>query len=327
MIFEDDVDWDIRIRSQLESFAIASQSLIVQGHSPLAFNRHHVVPNYEANETYSYLARSRGRVKSSVYSISLTPTLEQSRPFRHPLMESSGPALLQHEALVEVAGLGPVILPSSTIQSPYGDLASWDLLWLGHCGAGFPIPDSPTLPSSLFRLQDAVFDVRNDPTVPAPRHLRWAPPPGPADPVASMYPPHTRVYHRIGGGALCTTAYAVSQRGARRILERLGTRIDMAGFDSQLGVWCGQGADEVDPAAAAEESPKGGRPAARLRERICLTTQPPVFGMHKIAESDTGTGLADGPRTAKTRYIRLSVRKNLQSLLVADMDLVDQWPD
>ena len=66
-------------------------------------------------------------------------------------------------------------------------------------------------------------------------------------------------------------------------------------------------------------------------ERICLATQPPIFAHHHPmdGESDIG-GLGGGYATKfETKYLRLSVRMNLERIVMGwkDRDLVDQWPD
>lgn len=67
------------------------------------------------------------------------------------------------------------------------------------------------------------------------------------------------------------------------------------------------------------------------RERVCLATQPPIFAHHHPmdGESDIG-GLGGGYATKfETKYLRLSVRMNLERIVMGwkEKDLVDQWPD
>ena len=67
------------------------------------------------------------------------------------------------------------------------------------------------------------------------------------------------------------------------------------------------------------------------KERVCLTSQPPIFAHHhpQKGESDIG-GLGGGyARKYETKYLRYSVRMNLERLVegAGERDLVDQWPD
>lgn len=271
MIFEDDVDWDIRIRSQLQSFAFASQVLTLR---KMDFAIYHVDATKNPEDEESIFADvSANNISSSLYSLPL------SQIRSHP--------------------------PS---QFPYGDPNSWDVLWLGHCGAGFPRENPLYVDEKNILLTNT-----DDETVPIPKYLR-AHPFGPLDALASSYPPHTRVYHRASGGALCTVAYAVSQRGARRLLQQYGLTKWSKIWDAELGEWC---------AGQDEDSSSG--------ERRCFTSQPPIFAHHHPdgGESSIG-GLGGGyAKEVETKYLRKSVRMNLGMLVrgggVDEME--DQWPD
>jgi hypothetical protein len=112
--------------------------------------------------------------------------------------------------------------------SPYGDPGKWDLLWLRHRGAGFPRPPVDNEIATVGR-HTVLLAVPNDPTVPMPKYLR-AHPFGPIDALGEIHPPHTQVYHRASGGALCTVAYTVSQRG-----EKVATRFRSQEMQSYMG--------------------------------------------------------------------------------------------
>lgn len=113
--------------------------------------------------------------------------------------------------------------------SPYGH--DWDILWLGHCG----IECRTDLPFSL---------TPGDPTVVPTQHFLpyWREPP----PIER--PDHTRLTCSAGDG-VCSLFYAVSYRGAQRILSALSANpsgiaeeIDIgAQFDVSLGRMCGRG--------------------------------------------------------------------------------------
>ncbi|CAG8981530.1 hypothetical protein HYALB_00003103 [Hymenoscyphus albidus] len=147
MIFEDDVDWDIRVRSQLQSFAFASQVLTSK------------------KLDLQYTTWTRRRIQ---------------RPRRIPLRRAK-------------------LLGCSLARTLRSRI--------------------PAYKNNLYVDENNLLLTNpNDETVPLPKYLK-AHPFGPLDALASSFPPHTRVYHRASGGAICTAAYAVSQRGARRLLQ------------------------------------------------------------------------------------------------------------
>ncbi|KAJ5402811.1 Glycosyl transferase family 25 [Penicillium crustosum] len=117
-------------------------------------------------------------------------------------------------------------------QSPYGD--DWDILWLGHCGM-------------LCKTDLPFYLTPNDPTIPMPHHFlpQWRDPPA-----FEGYerPDHSRLTCTANDG-VCSMFYAVSYRGAQRILAALSVNpsglaeeIDIgAQFDVSLGRMCGNG--------------------------------------------------------------------------------------
>ena len=120
----------------------------------------------------------------------------------------------------------------SATHSPYGD--DWDILWLGHCGMSC----KTDLPFYL---------TPNDPTIPMPHHFlpQWRDPP-----VFEGYERHN--HSRLAcaaNDAVCSMFYAVSYRGAQRLLAALSVypsglaeEIDIgAQFDVTLGRMCGHG--------------------------------------------------------------------------------------
>lgn len=107
------------------------------------------------------------------------------------------------------------------ISQPYGDARNRDILWLGHCGTGYPRRTSTS--EVEHNVRNFILISPNDHTVPLPKYLR-AHLFDPLDALATSHSPHTRVYHRASGRALCTVAYAVSQRGARSLLYEFGVK-------------------------------------------------------------------------------------------------------
>lgn len=305
LIFEDDVDWDIRIRQNLQRFALASRFLSENKDILSASPQYKIDDrrNTETPETTFHILSDNG----------ITPNLP-SLPLSSVYQKTHLP---QHK--------------SSGLTSPYGDPAEWDLLWIGHCGAGFP-RYSDAHKKTEVTTANVILTHENDDTVPVGRHLKAHPFQDTLDPMASAYPPHTRIFHRASGGELCTVAYAVSQRGARRLLHQFGLKAWNGIFDSELGRWCAGEDPEMGKSRSntGTQAPLvGGKTRNKGRERVCLTSQPPIFAHHHPQEgsSDIG-GLGGGyARSFETKYLRLSVRMNLERIVQGLRTIVDQWPD
>ncbi|OAL52257.1 hypothetical protein IQ07DRAFT_641979 [Pyrenochaeta sp. DS3sAY3a] len=168
--------------------------------------------------------------------------------------------------LEEQARRSTLPLPSSprspaSPDDPYG--RAHDILWLGHCGTS--LPPSSRSPNRLL--------LPSDPSVPSPQNLK-ASHTAPLDAISSLYPPHTRVYHRTSR-TLCTLAYAVTQRGARKMLYEHGIRNFDKGYDFALSEWCD-----------GETRNMGERP-------VCLTSSPPVFSHFWPGDGEAGGGKSD----------------------------------
>lgn len=305
-ILEDDVDWDVRVRENLRRFALASRILSEVTKDPTLADqwqeRMEQYPNTETKQT-AFRILAIKNIPTTLFSLPLQTALSSTKPS-------------QHHALT----------------SPYGDPSQWDILWLGHCGAGMPRPShsiSSQDPSSYDRTSNLILTHSNDPTVPSPRYLKAHPFQGEPDALATAFPPHTRIYHRSTGGQLCTVGYAVSQRGARRLLHQFGVKGWNGIFDAELGRWCAG----YDP-DMGEQYPKSdgrGVGGGGAKERVCLTMQPPIFAHHHPMKgtSDIG-GLGGGyARKYETKYLRYSVRMNLEALVegAGEDSFVDQWPD
>jgi hypothetical protein len=125
------------------------------------------------------------------------------------------------------------------------------------------------------------------------------------------YPEHTRAYHHVQEG-VCTLAYALSQRGAQKLLHEVGLKEVTDAYDILLRFFC--------------EGVRG-----RKAGRQCLTTQPTLFAHHRPAGprgamSDIGNhkGWQEKPLTD---MIRWSVRLNADVLMEGGTDMTDQYPD
>ncbi|KAJ5396798.1 hypothetical protein N7509_004911 [Penicillium cosmopolitanum] len=134
-----------------------------------------------------------------------------------------------HSFALAVRALQYLSVNQIPTHSPYGD--DWDVFWLGHCGMECKTQEPYALNS-------------NDPTVPATRHFLpyWR------DPPPLERPDDARLTCALKDG-VCSNFYAVSRRGAQRILSALSVNpsglaeeIDIgAQFDVSLGRMCGHG--------------------------------------------------------------------------------------
>lgn len=197
--------------------------------------------------------------------------------------------------------------PSSSIPktSAYGDLDRWDILWLGHCGMSVPPPSGP----ADYPRGRVAF---HDPTVPERSQLRYFQYVN-DNVLKNEYPDHTRLVHWANRG-ICQSTYAVSQRGARKMLFAMGVNQFYAPVDLMTRDLCDTGLGKDAPRAN------------------CVSVQPPLFMNHRPAGPKSGFSDIDDPipdfnYVPVTRNIRLSTKMNLKSLVLGSTELVDQWPD
>ncbi|KAF2832969.1 hypothetical protein CC86DRAFT_279150 [Ophiobolus disseminans] len=301
---KDDVDWDIRVRQNLQRFAFASR-VLSSSHDLFATS-----PNLKSHVEY----QSNTETEDTAFQIIDTKNLPKTLPSL-PLSSTRSTFSQQY----------------NKGEGPYGDPTKWDILWLGHCGAGMP-RDPQAHPTSLkhhtpVSPSNLILTNLNDDTVPVGRHIKAHPFQGGPDALATAFPPHTRIYHRSTGGELCTVGYAVSQRGARRLLHQFGIKGWNGIFDSEMGRWCAGEDPDMGPSYAKPDPVK----KKKQKERVCVTSQPPIFAHHHPmqGESDIG-GLGGGyARKYETKYLRYSVRMNLERLVQGkgERELEDQWPD
>ncbi|KAI4924555.1 hypothetical protein J4E85_007671 [Alternaria conjuncta] len=107
LILEDDVDWDTRIRQNLQRFALASRFLS-SNHTSIPLSKLQAHRNTETTHTALQIIDTTNLAKKLI-SLPLSFLPRQSH-----LTHTSSP------------------------PSPYGDPTKWDILWLGHCGTGMP---------------------------------------------------------------------------------------------------------------------------------------------------------------------------------------------
>lgn len=344
MILEDDVDWDIRLKSQLQDFAMASQAYLQPQASSFGLgSRPSLMKQYTPPNMRLPPRQGAGAL------MDLAPLAQHSGLTPYVTVNLSLPFSAGH---LSRSSLPRVVPPRS---SPYGD--GWDVLWLGHCGTELPAAQGPyyrhptaphpVQPQPLLRLA-----LAPDHTVPQPAYLRPHPFAN-QDPVSSLYPPHTRLVHAAGEGTACTLGYAVSRRAAGRLLAQLGGggwgRLEK-GWDIALGEWCGGVGTDTDDAALAggqslaDEAMRewealnnittpmadapGQPPAwAPRRPPVCVAVEPPLVSHHlPTLRSEDGTGggsdiqgvgggMVGLDEAARTPYVRRSVRMNLRRLM------------
>lgn len=185
--------------------------------------------------------------------------------------------------------------------SPYGD--DWDLLWLGHCGSSVK-PNDPRR-----------FLIENDATVPAPQRRVNQPLRDLVDMDGLGYGNSTRVMYQTDGGR-CTYAYALSQRGARRVLATLSSVRRFDAIDVALSKIC--------------------REEPRFK---CVSVFPQLMGSYeRLLSSSSSDSDESSSSTVPERPLALqgwgtpnivySTRLNMVRLLAGNKENFErQWPD
>ena len=188
---------------------------------------------------------------------------------------------------------------SSPPHSPYGD--NWDLLWLGHCSCQIKVNDQRR------------FIIENDQTVPSPDHrINFS------DSIPDMqkegFDNSTRVIFEANYG-VCTYSYALSNRGAKKLLRYQNNMSQFLPIDLGLAKMC------------KEES-----------DFLCVGVFPQIIDSHKAAgASAKDSDIVDYGKDGETRdkgftfNIVHSVRLNLDRLLkgekVGQGMTWRQWPE
>ncbi|KAI0195720.1 hypothetical protein EV127DRAFT_499616 [Xylaria flabelliformis] len=338
LVLEDDVDWDVRLKTQMGTFAKAARMWLGV-----------------EQEKYRRISRLRdlkttGLQRLRRWLIGLVPssfsegTKKQDSKVESTMGPESSSKVDYRRAVEEGHEQDTITLPPNLhlnpgygthAKSPYGD--DWDILWLGHCGADLPTTRREPLSSRRNHFSPPLtISIPDDATVPAPKHLK----PHPFalhDKLGEVYPPHTRIVHAVDGN-VCSLAYAVSQTGARKLLRRFRRKGFVDQWDLMLRDYCMGEYEE----GGGEEDESGGEVGEDEGEKnddgppVCLTVQPPLISHHYAGEEGgasvsnirgQGGGLARGKKG--TPYVRLSVQENLSRLVagVPMYELVDQLPD
>ncbi|KAL8737016.1 MAG: hypothetical protein Q9181_002103 [Wetmoreana brouardii] len=184
---------------------------------------------------------------------------------------------------------------TSKPRSPYGD--EWDLLWLGHCSA----QQAPT--------DQRRFVIENDDTVPPMNHrLNFNQVPKMAE---LGYDNSTRIVFRANNG-VCLYSYALSFRGAQKVLRWQNTVKEFNPIDMGIGYQC-----RDDP---------------NFR---CIAAYPQLVDSHKAAgreSQDSDIGAFDPKKIREkglTWNIARSTRLNVDNLIYggSEAKIEDQWSD
>lgn len=137
--------------------------------------------------------------------------------------------------------------------SPYGD--NWDILWLGHCGVRMPHNDG----FSDNVTHHTYLAKHDDPTA-APFSQQSTLANSVWNIELLQEPDHTRFYHHAVKG-VCLQGWAISLRGARRLLYELEFLQNMTPIDIAMKWFCDNNFSK--------------------QENICISTQPSLFQQYK----------------------------------------------
>lgn len=181
--------------------------------------------------------------------------------------------------------------------SPYGD--GWDLLWLGHCAV------QPT------DNDHRRFLMKNDPTLAPPNHrVNFG-----SVPSMSAYDNSTRIMF-YSKGSTCTYAYALSYRGAQKVLKYMSMDVFNKPIDFGLHDMC----------------------SMKERGFTCISVFPNLVDVHKAAggaskDSDieyanAKSSKSDVREKGHSFNIVRSTRLNAYLLIDGKLNQAEsQWPD
>ncbi|KAJ5217945.1 uncharacterized protein N7498_000044 [Penicillium cinerascens] len=181
-------------------------------------------------------------------------------------------------------------------EAPYG--TNWDVLWIGGCGTG---PD---------KNQTRFYVIPDDPTNPPSQAQSTLG--GPLRAWTEKFPQDsTRFIFRAESG-LCTIGYAITRRGAQKILAALS--IDHLGqpFDNALSTLCGGVGD---------------------RQRIeCYAPFPQLFNTHRRAgsssrDSQIVTNGDESWHDEQSFALVYSTKRNIHRLVAGEETVYSQYSD
>ena len=199
--------------------------------------------------------------------------------------------------LVEVARgvLSFQVAHNTANSSPYGN--EWDMLWLGHCGVMDADPKNPKY-----------YVIHEDPTVPPLSHQTYR------LRLPDMSPPElngnfTRVVFNNGRG-ICGSAYALSLKGAEKLLYQYSLEPQAPPWDIALSRFCKH----------------------KLDDARCFATFPALFQSYRAAgntaaDSDRTDPVAKFRNKGYTENLVYPMKPNLESFVTAARTVRSQWPN
>ncbi|KAI1361101.1 hypothetical protein F5Y08DRAFT_28868 [Xylaria arbuscula] len=299
LVLEDDVDWDVRLKAQMQTFATASQMWLDAQQQRGSMN--------------GFLAASTST--EADFERNIIPLLPHSPSFDRYSRTTHGMSPYGEEWDILWLGHCGADLPNT------------------HRDAGSGVHPSPSSTSAKSWASSSLeITIADDETVPAPKHLQ----PHPFalhDALADAYPAHTRVVHAVRGN-VCSLGYAVSQDGARKLLRRFSKDGFVTQWDLMLRDYC-MGEKQIGESEKFGRGKKKGKGKGDHESLICLTVQPPLISHRYVQEGGASVSDISGQGGGFTRtktgtpYVRLSVQDNLDRLLAGypEERLVDQLPD
>ena len=179
-------------------------------------------------------------------------------------------------------------------SAPYG--TAWDMLWIGGCISGpsqnetrfYAIPEDPTVASAQQRLGAA--------GMPEP----W---------IEKFHEDSTRFVYRAAVGC-CTFGYAVTKRGAEKIIAALSVDHTDTPIDNALNDLC---------------SGLGGR-----RRIECYGVNPNIIGTYKSSgsssrDSDINNGDEGDFHEEHSWNMVYSIKRNIHRLVAGEPTVYSQW--
>jgi hypothetical protein len=186
-------------------------------------------------------------------------------------------------------------VPTIKTHSPYGD--DWDLIWTGHCGV-----------SNHKDVDQRYYVIPNDPTTVPGQLSSWKRRRPNLKP-AALKGYFTRYVFEPTGG-LCTSGYALSLRGARKLILHQALLGNAAAMDMALRSVCDD----------------------RFIGFKCFAPYPALFNAHKAAgpvskDSDRTNKHGLIRKVAMTRHVAFSTILNLPLLVNGETMVKSQWPN
>ncbi|KAK0644380.1 hypothetical protein B0T16DRAFT_378419 [Cercophora newfieldiana] len=290
LILEDDADWDVRLKYQLQVFAQAAR----------AFTQ----PT-DSRSRMTTADQWRPQVLSDISSAEMA--LAEMPPNLQPTLTPYGDDW-------DVLWLGHcgTEFPKKSAMAKVDDAKKET-----HDHDG----DKP-YQTSLLRIT-----IPNDPTVPTPENLKPHPF-ALKDALSEEYPPHTRIVH-ASSATTCTQAYAVSQQGARKLLWQFGLQTLTNGWDFMLKDWCDGAYIKFDEGANGDKDTSTKLVKSPVCVTVQPPLFSHHYGKGAASDITAPGGGFVNKDKEMSPYLRLSVRLNMGRLVKGARleDLVDQFDD